>query len=93
MTGRVEGKVVLITGAARGIGAAVARRMANEGARLWLNDISEGVSATAAEIEQVGTQVHATVGDASDPEFVNSWVDAAAQTFGRIDVLYNNVGV
>jgi len=93
MTGRLDGKVVLITGAARGIGAAVARRMAIEGARLWLNDVSEGLVATAAEIEQLGTQVHATVGDASDPEFVTGWIDTAAETFGCIDVLYNNVGV
>ena len=93
MAGRVEGKVVLITGAARGIGAAAARRMAAEGARLWLIDVSEEILATAESIGAVGAEVHATIGDASDAAVVKAWVDAAALEAGRIDVLYNNVGV
>jgi NAD(P)-dependent dehydrogenase (short-subunit alcohol dehydrogenase family) len=93
MAGRVEGKVVLITGAARGIGAAAASRMAAEGARLWLIDVSEEILTTAETIATGGAQVHASVGDASDPAVVKAWVDAAALEAGRIDVLYNNVGV
>ena len=93
MAGRVEGKVVLITGAAQGIGAAVSRRMAAEGARLWLNDISESVHDLAAELREGGTEVFAEVGDASDVGVITNWVNAAASECGRIDVLYNNVGI
>jgi 3-oxoacyl-[acyl-carrier protein] reductase len=88
MSGRLQDKVVLVTGAARGIGAATARRMAQEGAILWLNDISAEIGAVAAELGAV-----ASIGDASDPAYVTGWVDAAAAAHGRIDVLYNNVGV
>ena len=86
--GRLQDKVVLVTGAARGIGAASARRMASEGAILWLNDIS-------GEIETLAAQLGATasIGDVSDPQYVTGWVDAAVAEHGRIDVLYNNVGV
>ena len=85
----LEGKVALITGAGAGIGAAVARRFAAGGARLWLNDIDD--EALAAMIEETGGS--GLAGDASDPEFVTMWVDEAARNHGRIDVLYNNVGV
>jgi NAD(P)-dependent dehydrogenase (short-subunit alcohol dehydrogenase family) len=93
MSGRLAGKVVLVTGAARGIGAASARRMGSEGAALWLNDISDEISETAADLKESGVVVHHSIGDASDPEYVTGWVDAAAVAHGRIDVLYNNVGV
>ena len=88
MAGRLQDRVVLVTGAARGIGAASARRMASEGAILWLNDISDEIAAVAAELGAT-----ASVGDVSDAEYVTGWVDAAVAQHGRIDVLYNNVGV
>jgi meso-butanediol dehydrogenase/(S,S)-butanediol dehydrogenase/diacetyl reductase len=91
--GRLAGKVVLITGAAHGIGAACARRMAEEGAQLWLSDISDTLSELVAELEAVGVRVRGELGDASDSSFVSAWVDAAAAQWGRIDVLYNNVGI
>jgi NAD(P)-dependent dehydrogenase (short-subunit alcohol dehydrogenase family) len=93
MAGRLKDKVVLVTGAARGIGAASARRMASEGAILWLNDISDEIEATARSLAEAGAVVHHSSGDVSDPEYVTGWVDAAAAEHGRIDVLYNNVGV
>lgn len=85
----LEDKVALITGAGAGIGAAVARRFAAEGALLWLNDRDD--DALADLIEEIGGSGMA--GDASDPEFVNAWVTEAVRNHGRIDVLYNNVGV
>lgn len=85
----LEDKVALITGAGAGIGAAVARRFAAEGAMLWLNDRDD--DALADLIEHIGGSGMA--GDASDSEFVNAWVTEAVRNHGRIDVLYNNVGV
>jgi len=82
-------KVCLITGAGAGIGAAVARRFSAEGAVLWLNDIDGDALAIVVE-ETGGTGM---AGDASDPKFVATWVNEAARAHGRIDVLYNNVGV
>jgi len=94
MTGLLDGKVSLISGAAAGIGEAVTRRFAAEGAILWINDIrAEPLDQLVADLVASGASVTATAGDASDPAFVNGWVDAAVASHGRIDVLYNNVGV
>ena len=87
--GLLTDKVALITGAGAGIGAAVARRFAAEGALLWLNDID--ADALAEVVEETGGSGMA--GDASDPQFVSSWVTEAMRSHGRIDVLYHNVGV
>lgn len=94
MAGRVEGKVVLVTGAAKGIGAAAAARLAEEGAILELCDVDgAALAATAASLRSRGVVVTDVVGDVSDPTFVRTWVDGVVARHGRIDVLYNNVGV
>jgi NAD(P)-dependent dehydrogenase (short-subunit alcohol dehydrogenase family) len=94
MAGRIDGKVAVISGSAAGIGEAVTRRFAAEGARIWLNDIdATRLDALVADLRAQGVDVHGTAGDASDSRFVNGWIDRANETFGRIDILYNNVGV
>ncbi len=94
MAGRLEGKVVLVSGGARGIGAAAVARMAAEGAILWVNDIDvNALDAMARALALTGADITTTVGDASDSVFVDRWVAGAISQYGRVDVLYNNVGV
>jgi meso-butanediol dehydrogenase/(S,S)-butanediol dehydrogenase/diacetyl reductase len=86
---RLAPRIVLITGAARGIGAATARRLAADGARLVLADLDRaGVEALAGELD--GVAVHVDVTRAAD---VARMVDTACERFGRLDVLFNNAGV
>jgi meso-butanediol dehydrogenase / (S,S)-butanediol dehydrogenase / diacetyl reductase len=86
---QLDNRIVLVTGAARGIGAASARRLAAAGARLVLADLdTAGVEKLAAELD--GVAVHADVTRAAD---VTRMVDEAYRHFGRLDVLFNNAGV
>jgi 3-oxoacyl-[acyl-carrier protein] reductase len=92
--GRLAGKVALITGAANGIGAAVARRFAAEGAALWLNDLDPfALDVLITELRGSGATVSGSPGDAADSDVVNAWVADGVGVHGRVDVLYANVGV
>ncbi len=94
MNARMHEKVVLVSAAANGIGRAVARRMAVEGARLWLNDIDAPALATLVdEMAGTGAVVTGMAGDAAESSFVDEWVGEAIRNHGHIDVLSNNVGV
>jgi meso-butanediol dehydrogenase/(S,S)-butanediol dehydrogenase/diacetyl reductase len=85
----LDGRTVLITGAARGIGAACARRLASEGARLVLADVDgDGAARLAAELGQIA--VTADVGSAED---IERMVGEPYRRWGRLDVLFNNAGV
>ncbi|HEX2440649.1 MAG TPA: glucose 1-dehydrogenase [Methylomirabilota bacterium] len=85
----LDGRIALVTGAARGIGAATARRLAGAGAKLVLADLDKaGVEKIAAELG--GVAVAADVTRADD---VTRMIDEAYRRFGRLDVLFNNAGV
>ncbi len=94
MAGRVEGKVALITGAASGLGAESARRMAREGARMVLTDLqADAGQAVADEILAAGGQALFLIHDVTDAARWADVVAAAVERFGRIDVLVNSAGV
>lgn len=85
----LDGRIALVTGAARGIGAATARRLAAGGAKLVLADLDKaGVEKLAAELGGVAVQA-----DVTRPEDVARMIDEPYRRFGRLDVLFNNAGV
>jgi len=90
---RLEGKVALITGAARGIGLAIAECFAVEGARLILVDLAEEVRQVAATLAGRRTETLPLVYDITVTENVERLVAEGITRFGRIDILVNNAGV
>jgi len=92
--GRLEGNVAFITGAGRGIGAATALRMAEEGARVALADVdTKGCQQVAAEIERLGGESLMVPCNVTDSAMVQEAIDKTAERFGRLDILVNNAGV
>src|SRR5260370_13526716 len=92
--GRLEGRVAFVRGAGRGIGAATALRMAEEGARVVLADIdAEGCRQVAAEFDRLGSEGLAIPCDVTDKATVQAAIDETASRFGRLDILVNNAGV
>lgn len=90
---RFEGKVVVITGGAQGIGRATAERFIAEGAKVVIADVNaERLHATAAEIG-MKDNILAVVADVAEKDQVDALVAAAVKTFGRIDVMVNNAGI
>lgn len=90
---KLENKVALVTGSARGIGRAVAEKLAAEGARLVVNDIDAGPADEAvAALRARGNEVVACVGDVTAQDFGERFVAAAMTAFGTIDIIVNNAG-
>lgn len=92
--GSCEGKIALVTGAARGIGRAVAEQLAAEGADLALCDLNKELLADTAEaVASKGRKASCFAVDVSCWEAVAQAVDSAVETFGKIDILVNNAGI
>ena len=92
MNTRFEGKVLVVTGAAQGIGRGVAIAAAKQGATLVLCDRSDFVHETAAEVSAGGARCLAVIADLETYAGARAMTNAALESFGRIDVLINNVG-
>jgi 3-oxoacyl-[acyl-carrier protein] reductase len=94
MSKKLDGKIALITGGSRGIGAAIAKRLAADGANVAIT-YTKGADAAASvvkEIEGVGRKAIAIQADAADADAVEAAVEKTVATFGRLDVLVNNAG-
>ena len=92
---KLQGKVALVTGGSRGIGAAIAVRLASDGADVAITYSKSGADAekVAAAIRATGRRAEALQADAADPSAVKDLVSRVVAKFGRLDILVNNAGI
>jgi 3-oxoacyl-[acyl-carrier protein] reductase len=95
MSKTLQGKAALVTGGTRGIGAAIAKRLAAEGADVAISYAASSVKADALvkELQTYGVKAFAVKADQSDPAQASGVVKIVAERFGRLDILVNNAGV
>ena len=91
--GLIDGKIAMVTGSGRGIGAATAKLLAEHGARVIVSDLDEGpATETVAAIRAIGGDAVVYAGDVTDPEFAPAIMEKAVETYGGLDILVNNAG-
>jgi NAD(P)-dependent dehydrogenase (short-subunit alcohol dehydrogenase family) len=94
MNGQLQGKVAIVTGGGTGIGEAICRKFAREGAKLVVNGLpSDPISDVAEAIVREGGQAISIAGDVSQEKPARECVDAAIKEYGKLDILINNTGV
>ena len=93
MVGQLDGRVAIVTAGGAGIGAATVRRFSREGASIVIADLSgTRAEAVAAEVRDTGGKALAIKVDVADPEGVETVVKRACETYGRLDIMFNNAG-
>lgn len=89
-----EGKVAVVTGAARGIGQEISKRLAQEGADVALCDLqAEWLAETAGIVEWLGRKALSLAVDVGDSEAVNACINEVIKVFGKVDIMVNNAGI
>ncbi len=90
---KLQDKIALVTGSGRGIGRAIACKLAGEGAKIVVNDLDEDVAAeTVQAIKDMGSDAVACVGDVTVSDFGKRFVGCATENFGGVDIIVNNAG-
>jgi len=90
---RLEGRIGIVTGAARGIGKGIAQRLLEEGAKVWICDVNlGGVAASIADLSSYG-EVDGGYTDVSKRESVQATIDAVVAKWGKLDLIVNNAGI
>jgi 3-oxoacyl-[acyl-carrier protein] reductase len=90
---KLEGKVAIVSGSGRGIGRAIALKLAGDGARVVVNDLDEAPAReTVAAITQLGGEAVVCAGSVTEPAFGEHFVQTALDTFGGLDIIINNAG-
>jgi len=94
MSKKLEGKTALVTGASRGIGAAIAKRLAGDGAKVAITYArgAESAASVINAIESAGGKAIAIQADATDPKAVRAAIEKAVSSLGKLDILVNNAG-
>ncbi|MEM5344555.1 SDR family NAD(P)-dependent oxidoreductase [Paraburkholderia azotifigens] len=91
--GKLDGKVALVTGSGRGIGRAIAEKLASEGARIVVNDLDAAPAHETVEaLKQTGAEAVACVGNVTAPDFADRFIGTAMSAFKSIDIIVNNAG-
>ena len=91
--GKLDGKVALVTGSGRGIGHAIALKLASEGARLVVNDLdADPAHETVELLKKSGAEAVACIGSVTAPDFADRLIKTAVDNYGGIDIIVNNAG-
>jgi 3-oxoacyl-[acyl-carrier protein] reductase len=90
---KLANKTAIVTGSGRGIGRAIAQKLASEGARVVINDLDPGPAKETVDlIEAAGGAATAVAGSVTEPGTTDDLVQAAVDTFGSLDIVINNAG-